>query len=87
MLESGALIVSHNQLQAHFSEANFVRTLALATLWFVLSAGPSLAMCPALACGPQHFGAPAPLIGLGIESAVAVGAVLLGSKLFKRWRK
>jgi len=40
-----------------------------------------------MACGPQHFGAPAPLIGLGIESAVAVGAVLLGSKLFKRWRK
>jgi hypothetical protein len=58
------------------------------TLWFFLSAGPALAAvlpCATSAC--TRVGAPAPLIGLGIESAAAVGALLLGSKLFKRWMK
>jgi hypothetical protein len=64
-----------------------MRTLAW-TLWFIFGARLALAgplPCSAVVCG--HLGAPAPLIGLGIESVVAVGAVLLGSKLFKRWRK
>jgi hypothetical protein len=31
-------------------------------------------------------GAAASLIGLGLPAALAVGGVLLGAKLFKRWR-
>jgi hypothetical protein len=36
--------------------------------------------------GGDYHGAPAPLVGLGIPSAVAVGGVLLGAKLLKRRR-
>lgn len=35
----------------------------------------------------KHEAAPAPLIGLGIPSALAVGAVLLGAKLLERRRR
>jgi hypothetical protein len=49
-------------------------------LWFALVSGSAFA-------GPaKHVGAPAPLIGMGIQGAVLVGSVLLGSKLFRRWR-
>jgi hypothetical protein len=33
-----------------------------------------------------HHGAPAPLIGFGVEGAIVVGGVLLGSKIVKRLR-
>jgi hypothetical protein len=35
----------------------------------------------------DHRGAPAPLIGAGIEGLVAVGGVLLGSKFLRRRKK
>ena len=35
----------------------------------------------------HHHGAPAPLLGLGIPSALAVGGVLLGAKFLKRRRR
>jgi hypothetical protein len=35
----------------------------------------------------KHMGAPAPLLGLGIPSALAVGGVLFGVKLFGRRRR
>lgn len=35
----------------------------------------------------EHEGAPAPLLGLGVPSALAVGGVLLGAKLLKRRRR
>jgi hypothetical protein len=48
--------------------------------WFAFVAGPAFA-------GPaSHVGAPAPLIGMGMQGAVLVGSVLLGSKLFRRWK-
>jgi hypothetical protein len=34
----------------------------------------------------KHMGAPAPLLGLGIPSALAVGGVLLGAKFLRRRR-
>ena len=34
-----------------------------------------------------HRGAPAPLIGAGIPGAIAVGGVLLSSRLFRRNKK
>jgi hypothetical protein len=37
--------------------------------------------------GNEHHGAPAPLLGLGIPSALAVGGVLLGAKFLKRRRR
>ena len=36
--------------------------------------------------GGGYHGAPAPLLGLGIPSAAAVGGVLLGAKLLRRRR-
>jgi len=35
----------------------------------------------------KHLGAPAPLLGFGIPSALAVGGVLLGAKLLGRRRR
>jgi hypothetical protein len=37
--------------------------------------------------GHEHRGAPAPLLGLGIPSALAVGSVLFGAKLWRRRRR
>jgi len=39
--------------------------------------------------GNEHHvrGAPAPLLGLGIPSALAVGGVLFGAKLLRRRRR
>ena len=36
--------------------------------------------------GNERHGAPAPLLGLGIPSALAIGGVLVGAKLLKRRR-
>ncbi len=54
-------------------------------LWLCLNAIPALAQCSA-AVGCSHVGAPAPLLGLGIPSALGIGGVLLGAKLLKRKR-
>jgi hypothetical protein len=62
-------------------------------LWLCLNAIPAFAQsasavpprCSA-AVGCRYGGAPAPLLGLGIPSALAVGGVLLGAKLLKRKR-
>jgi hypothetical protein len=35
----------------------------------------------------DHHGAPAPLIGAGIEGLMAIGGVLLGSRFFRRPKK
>jgi hypothetical protein len=66
-------------------------------LWFCLSAVPVLADPGGVPNGgvgmgngngnERHMGAPAPLLGLGIPSALAVGGVLLGGKLFGRRRR
>jgi len=37
--------------------------------------------------GNRMHAAPAPLLGLGIPSALAIGGVLLGAKLFSRKRR
>lgn len=60
--------------------------------WLCVSAIPAFAQtatttnaCPSTAsCG--YHGAPAPLLGFGIPSGLAVGGVLLGAKLLRRWR-
>jgi hypothetical protein len=36
--------------------------------------------------GQDHRGAPAPVIGLGVPAALAIGGVLLGAKLLNRKR-
>ena len=57
-----------------------MKTINLA-LWFTVIAGSAFAL------PPSHVGAPAPLIGMGLQGAIAVGGMLLGSKLFKRWKQ
>ncbi|HZU90825.1 MAG TPA: hypothetical protein VE993_16365 [Stellaceae bacterium] len=37
--------------------------------------------------GSEHEGAPAPLLGIGIPSALAAGGVLLAAKLLERRRR
>jgi hypothetical protein len=61
-----------------------MRTLVLAA-WLSLIAVSAFATPPCSACGLHP--APAPLIGLGIQGALAVGGVLLGSKFLGRWKK
>jgi hypothetical protein len=64
-------------------------------LWLCLSASPVLADPGGVPNGgvgngngnENHMGAPAPLLGFGIPSALAVGGVLLGAKLFGRRRR
>ena len=70
-----------------------MRTLTL-TFWLCLSAIPAFAQstaavplpspCAAAAC---YHAAPAPQIGLGIPSALAVGGILLGASLLRRRRR
>jgi hypothetical protein len=67
------------------------------SLWILLAAAPVLA-APGNGNGnggvgngngngnAKHVGAPAPLLGFGIPSALAIGGVLLGAKLLKRKR-
>lgn len=65
-------------------------------LWLSLSAIPAFAQTAATptavptpcsaAAGCGYHGAPAPLIGLGIPAALAVGGVLLGAKFLRRRR-
>jgi len=61
-------------------------------IWLCLATVPALAQtattsagAPCSACGVH--GAPAPLIGLGLPAAFAVGGVLLGAKLLRRRRR
>ena len=63
----------------HFREPT-MKTINLA-LWFTVIAESAFAL------PPSHVGAPAPLIGMGLQGAIAVGGMLLGSKLFKRWKQ
>jgi hypothetical protein len=63
------------------------------TAWLCLSALPAFAQnaaavssaCPSTASCLHS--APAPLLGLGIPSALAVGGVLLSAKFLRRWRR
>jgi hypothetical protein len=70
---------------------------AFLSLWILLCAVPAFADSGGVPNGgvgngngngnQQHMGgAPAPLLGFGIPSALAVGSVLLGAKLLKRKR-
>ena len=61
-------------------------------MWICLSGGPAFAQnaaavstipLPCLTCRS----APAPLIGLGLPAALAVGGVLLGAKFLRRRRQ
>jgi hypothetical protein len=72
-----------------------MKTLTL-LVWLCLGATPAFAQQAAAIATPEpcsaavgcgHVGAPAPLLGLGIPSALAVGGVLLGTKLFGRRRR
>jgi hypothetical protein len=73
-------------------ETEKVKTVTL-IVWLCLGATPAFAQAtatatstaPCSACGLH--GAPAPQIGLGIPSAVAVGGVLLGASLLRRRRR
>lgn len=66
-------------------------------IWLCLSATPVFADAGGVPNGgvgngngvgnETHEGAPAPLLGLGLPSALAVGAVLLGAKLLERRRR
>ena len=62
-----------------------MKGLALIT-WLCLSTVPAFAQnAVPIACA--HCSAPAPLIGLGLPAAFAVGGVLLGAKLLRRSRR
>jgi hypothetical protein len=69
-----------------------MRTFALA-LWVSITAWPAFAGCGAFLIGGcpvppgYHVGAPAPLIGMGLQGILVVGSVLLGSKLLGRRKK
>jgi len=52
--------------------------IILGAVCFVIAATPAFAQC-ALGCR-----GPAPLLGLGIPAAVAVGGALLGVRFFKK---
>ena len=64
------------------------------SLWILLGAVPAFADPGGVPNGgvgngdgngnEKHLAAPAPLIGFGIPSALAVGGVLLGAKLLRR---
>jgi hypothetical protein len=53
---------------------------------FTLALGFALVAVSAFAAPASHVGAPAPLIGMGIQGAVMVGSVVFGSKLLRRWK-
>lgn len=53
--------------------------IILGAVCFVVAATPALAQACVTACR-----GPAPLLGLGIPAAVAVGAALLGARFFKK---
>jgi hypothetical protein len=54
----------------------------LGAVCFVLVTGPALAAgCSSVS---PHCHAPAPLLGLGIPAAVAVGGALFGARFFKK---
>jgi hypothetical protein len=61
-----------------------MKTWTLAIVWFALSAVPALAAPCAAAIGCGTHPAPAPLLGAGIPSAIAIGGTLLGSKFWRR---
>lgn len=70
-----------------------MKRLAL-TIWLSLSAVPAFAQttptavpAPSTCATAVHCSAPAPLIGLGLPAAFAVGGVLLGVKLLRRRRR
>jgi hypothetical protein len=52
--------------------------ILIGTIYLVIAA------MPALAQESVTPGVPAPLLGLGIPAAVAVGGVLFGSRFFKK---
>jgi hypothetical protein len=68
-----------------------MKELTLIT-WLCLSTIPAFAQNAATTsavptvCSSARCGAPAPLIGLGLPAAFAVGGVLLGAKLLRRRR-
>lgn len=51
---------------------------------FIIMMGPGFALA-APACAVGCGAAPAPLIGAGLPVALAVGGVLLGARLIKRF--
>ena len=54
--------------------------IVIGTVCFVLATAPAWAVCGNITGCPG----PAPLLGLGIPAAVAVGAALLGARFFKK---
>jgi len=70
--------------------------VAILSLWILLGTMPAFAdrggipnggVGNGVGNGNQVHGAPAPLLGLGIPSALAVGGVLFGAKLVGRRRR
>lgn len=67
------------------------------SIWFCMIAMPAFADAGGIQNGgvgngngvgnQKHEPAPAPLLGFGISSALAVGAVVLGGKLWERKRR
>lgn len=51
----------------------------LGAVCFVLAAAPAWAVCASVRCP-----APAPMLGLGIPAAVAVGGVLFGARFLRK---
>lgn len=60
-----------------------MKALSLTVWWLCLSAIPAFAT----GHGSHPRSAPVPLIGFGLPAALAVGGLLLGTKLLKRRRK
>jgi hypothetical protein len=63
-----------------------MKKLVVVAMWLALSVFPVLAApspCAAVACRA----APAPLLGAGIPSAIAIGGTLLGAKFWRRKKK
>jgi len=70
--------------------------VAILSLWILLGTMPAFAdrggipnggVGNGVGNGNQVHGAPAPLLGLGIPAALAVGGVLFGAKLVGRRRR
>jgi hypothetical protein len=53
---------------------------------FIIAMSPGLVLAGPCATAIGCGAAPAPLIGAGLPVALAVGAVLLGARLIKRFR-
>jgi len=73
------LIIYKREVGTNIVVENSDMRIILGAVCFVIAATPALAQACVTACR-----GPAPLLGLGIPAAVAVGGALLGARFFKK---